>query len=68
MTDRQMLRYTLSVLRDLPCTFWACEGSNKNKVQDMLTCTKCWAEYETRQHLKNVSARGRKKPRGEAER
>ena len=38
-------------LESVECSFWACEGSHKDKIQDMVTCRKCRVIYEMRQAI-----------------
>jgi hypothetical protein len=61
VTDRQLLKETLKMLIKQDCTFWACEGSAKDRVEDMKTCSICWQAHLIREHLKNTSAKGRKR-------
>lgn len=42
----------LKVLEATPCTFWACEGPDK-EPEDMITCNVCCLIYDLR-HCKEV--------------
>lgn len=40
-TEIQHLNETLELLSGIPCSFWACRGSDKPR--NMITCSKCYA-------------------------
>ena len=49
--SKKRIREWIEGIESLDCVFWACEGSAKNKVENMKTCRKCWIAYEMRQLL-----------------
>jgi hypothetical protein len=46
------IRELVSMLKRLPCVFWACEGPQR--PLHMITCTKCWAVRIALDHLRSL--------------
>ena len=51
--SKRQMRAWIRELERVDCTFWACEGSHKGKIKDMITCIKSQVVHEMREAVKN---------------
>jgi len=60
ITDQQLVSKLTEVyetLDKMDCTFWGCRGPQK--LEKMITCSKCWSMREIAKTIKSLQIRGR---------